>query len=132
MRLVVADTGPIHYLILIGQIDILPTLFETVFLPSVVREELAHAEAPTVVREWISHPPAWLEVRSGLVADHTDAAWLTLDEGEKAAIALATLVAADLLLMDDRAGVLVARKKGFVSPGRWGFSIWRPGKVSLS
>lgn len=50
MRLVVADTGPIHYLILIEQIELLPRLFAQVFLPSIVRDELAHAEAPDAVQ----------------------------------------------------------------------------------
>ena len=120
MRLVVADTGPLHYLILIGQINILPTLFETVFIPSVVRDELAHAEAPVAVQAWIAHSPDWLKVRNGMTADYTDGGWLALDEGEKAAIALAAFVAADLILMDDRAGVMVARRKGFVVTGTLG------------
>jgi len=34
VRLVIADTGPVNYLILIGQIDILPALFEKVILPA--------------------------------------------------------------------------------------------------
>ena len=38
MQLVIADTGPINYLILIGHIDILPTLFQKVILPAVVRD----------------------------------------------------------------------------------------------
>ena len=42
MRVVVADTGPIHYLILIGHISLLPQLFERVVLPSVVLSELSH------------------------------------------------------------------------------------------
>jgi predicted nucleic acid-binding protein len=36
-----------------------------------------------------------------------------LDHGEKAALALAASLAADLVLMDDREGVRVARNKGF-------------------
>ena len=40
MQLVIADTSPINYLILIEHIDILPALFEKVILPSVVRDEL--------------------------------------------------------------------------------------------
>jgi hypothetical protein len=32
-RVVIADAGPLHYLVLIGCSDILPTLFETVFIP---------------------------------------------------------------------------------------------------
>jgi predicted nucleic acid-binding protein len=34
-----------------------------------------------------------------------------LDQGEQAAIALASAINADLLLMDDREGVMVARAK---------------------
>jgi hypothetical protein len=36
-----------------------------------------------------------------------------LDEGEKAALILAASLGADLLLLDDREGVRVAREKGF-------------------
>jgi predicted nucleic acid-binding protein len=50
MRLVVADTGPLNYLILIDAIDVLPNLFETIFMPVAVRDELAHADAPAPVR----------------------------------------------------------------------------------
>jgi predicted nucleic acid-binding protein len=41
VRLVIADTGPINYLIQIGHIDILPRMFERVALPSAVHAELA-------------------------------------------------------------------------------------------
>ena len=48
MRLVIADTSPINYLLLIGHIDILPRLFERVIVPQIVRDELAHPKAPAV------------------------------------------------------------------------------------
>ena len=48
MRLVVADTGPLNYLLLIEAIDILPKLFETILVPAAVHDELAHADAPAV------------------------------------------------------------------------------------
>jgi predicted nucleic acid-binding protein len=41
-RLVIADTSPINYLLLIGHIDILPALFEKVIVPAAVRDELKH------------------------------------------------------------------------------------------
>jgi len=53
MRLVVADTGPVHYLILIGQISLLPALFERIFIPVSVRDEMLHRNTPDVVRRWI-------------------------------------------------------------------------------
>lgn len=40
MQVVIADTGPINYLVLIGNADILPILFERVILPSAVQAEL--------------------------------------------------------------------------------------------
>ncbi|HTF75636.1 MAG TPA: AAA domain-containing protein [Bradyrhizobium sp.] len=46
MRLVVADTSPLNYLVLIEQVEILPALFEKVFVPQIVRHELQHSEAP--------------------------------------------------------------------------------------
>jgi hypothetical protein len=33
MRLVVADTGPLNYLVLIDAVELLPNLFEKVFAP---------------------------------------------------------------------------------------------------
>lgn len=118
MLVVVADSGPIHYLLLIGRSEILPALFEKVIIPSEVRDELAHPRAPEVVRNWMNAPPAWLELRSpaGLVDAGLDA----LDEGERAALALAISLHAGLLLLDDRAGVRLARRMGFRVTGTLG------------
>ena len=43
-----------------------------------------------------------------------------LDAGEEDAIALAIELRADLILMDDRDGILVARSKGFRASGTLG------------
>ncbi len=118
MRLVVADTGPINYLILIGHVDLLPALFEIVILPIAVATELKAKKAPPSVREWIASPPAWLDIRNDTPA--FDPALERLDPGEKAAIALAGILQADLLLMDERDGVKVARKKGLRVTGTLG------------
>ena len=112
MRIVVADTSPIRYLVLIGEVQVLPALFEKIAIPKPVRDELAHAAAPEAVRNWIETPPAWLELLTAPVGDF-DAALENLDEGERAALALAASLKADLILMDDRQGVLAARGKGF-------------------
>ena len=106
-----ADTGPINYLILIGNIQVLPVLFEKIILPSVVRDELTQPKTPQLVRSWIADPPDWLDIRSTIPAN--DLSLAELDAGEKAAIALATAIHADLLLMDDRRGVKAARSRGF-------------------
>jgi predicted nucleic acid-binding protein len=50
MLLVVADTSPIRYLVEIGHIGLLPQLFERIFIPSLVYDELRHPSAPAAVR----------------------------------------------------------------------------------
>lgn len=112
MRIVIADTGPINYLVLIGHAEILPALFEKVTIPSAVYQELASPHAPKPVREWIQAPPAWLVFHSSLLGA-IDAELEDLDAGEQAALALASSMGADLLLLDDREGARVARRKGF-------------------
>jgi predicted nucleic acid-binding protein len=117
-RVVIADAGPLHYLVLIGCSNILPALFEKVFVPTLVRNELVHSETPELVRVWMENPPGWLEVHVAPAID--DPVLQPLDDGERAAIALAVALKADLVLMDDRAGVAVARAKGFAVTGTLG------------
>jgi predicted nucleic acid-binding protein len=119
VRLIIADTGPVNYLVLIGNIDLLPRLFQRVILPSVVQAELADPDAPPPVRSWIANPPAWLEVHETSSRQFHQAVE-GLDEGETAAIALAISLDADLLLMDDRKGVIAARGKGLRVTGTLG------------
>ena len=119
MRLVVAGTSPLNYLVLIEQAEILAALFEKVFVPQIVCDELRHDEAPESVRSWIAEPPSWVEIVS---TDHDsdDPALLHLDDGERAAIQLAARIGAELLLIDDRDGVSAARSKGFAVTGTLG------------
>lgn len=117
---VAADTGPIHYLVLINVADILERLFGKVSIPGMVRNELAHAAAPKSVRDWMEHPPAWLEIWQPQGGHFDDASLQALDEGERATILLGASLDADLLLMDDREGVAVARSKGFAVTGTLG------------
>jgi len=120
VRLVIADTSPINYLLLIGYIHILPALFDRVILPALVRDELNHPKAPLAVRNWIAAPPAWVDVRQSPTAHAHDASMARLDAGEEDAIALAVQLHADLLLMDDEDGVLAARGKGLEVTGTLG------------
>jgi predicted nucleic acid-binding protein len=118
VRLVIADTSPINYLLLIGHLDILPALFDRVILPAAVWDELKHPKAPPVVRNWVAAPPPWVNVRPSRPLQ--DASLDALDAGEGAAIALAIELHADLLLMDDDEGVIAARGKGLVVTGTLG------------
>ena len=62
--IVVADTTPLNYLILIDEIDLLAALFSTVILPESVIKEMCHPRAPDSVREWVQHYPSWVQVRT--------------------------------------------------------------------
>ena len=99
--IVVADTSPINYLLLIDQIDLLPRLFQQVIVPDVVRDEMLDPSAPLVLRQWIANPPPWLVVQTVSRIDETLNA---LDPGEQAAITLAQTLPADLLIIDERLG----------------------------
>src|SRR6266436_4631754 len=52
-NIVVADAGPLHYLVLIDCAEILPSLFDHVLVPFAVRDELIHPGAPKKVKGWI-------------------------------------------------------------------------------
>lgn len=117
-RVVVADTSPILYLHLIGEIQILPTLFGEIHLPSAVFSELCHPAAPPTLREWSLSKPVWLSIATAAVLSDPETA--LLDDGERAAIALAESIHADLLLMDERKGVRVSLQKRFEVIGTLG------------
>lgn len=118
MRVVVADTGPLHYLVLVGQIDLMPGLFGGLVVPTMVHAELLHTAAPDAVRHWAAEPPSWLTISPA--PPHVDPTLHRLDRGERAAIGLALSLRADLVLMDDRTGVAVARDKGLTVTGTLG------------
>jgi len=105
---VVADTSPLNYLVLIGHIEILPRLYTRILIPPAVLAELNHPAAPEPVHYWASHPPRWLEV----LAPKSRVDIAELDLGEIEAIALATEMQVQALLIDDRAGREEALRRG--------------------
>jgi len=44
--IVIADTSPLNYLVLIGQADLLQRLYRRVVIPEAVLRELSHPETP--------------------------------------------------------------------------------------
>ena len=120
MREVVADTGPLHYLALINRIDLLPALFNRIVIPETVRHEMLHARAPSIVRIWVLDRPEWLEIVADPTAGCDDPLLADLDDGEMAAVVLAENLKASLVLIDDRAGVTAALRKGLTVTGTLG------------
>ena len=106
----VADTSPICYLVLLGEIDLLPKLFSQVRVPQAVLAELLHEDAPAAVRDWASKLPSWMYAKeTPLVAT---SGLEKLQAGEQAVIILAESIKADIVLLDEKAARRVAAARG--------------------
>jgi predicted nucleic acid-binding protein len=116
--IVVADASPLHYLVQIECVDLLQNLYGRVVVPTGVMMELRHASTPASVALWATNLPAWIEVCRVRVRKDPDLE--VLDPGEREAIQLAEDQYADLLLIDDRKGRSVARRRGIVTTGTLG------------
>jgi predicted nucleic acid-binding protein len=116
--IVVADTSPLNYLILIQHIDLLPKLYQRVFVPPEVLQELKNPDAPPPVQSWMQNVPGWLEIKAPRTTPGESL--LLLDPGERQAIQLAREQNADLLLIDERRGSAEARRLKLTTTGTIG------------
>jgi predicted nucleic acid-binding protein len=116
VTVVVSDTSPLNYLILIDAVDLLPRLFSEVLIPPAVASELARMKAPARVRAWIESPPSWLRTKAPAASPRS----LGLGEGETEAIFLAKELGILLLLIDERKGFHAAEALGLEPIGLLG------------
>ncbi len=100
--IVIADTAPLNYLVLIGEVDVLPALYGRVIIPNAVSRELQATGTPQAVKDWLKTSPAWLEVKS--VSRPADLSLGTLDAGEREAIQLAEELRPATVIIDDKDG----------------------------
>src|SRR5947207_4683429 len=110
MKIVVSDSTPLPYLVLIKKVDVLHELYGRVVVPQMVFRELQHERTPESIMNWITAHPAWLEIRRTPAG--SDPGLKVLGAGEWQAIRLAMELNADLLLMDDKAGRQEASRRG--------------------
>jgi predicted nucleic acid-binding protein len=109
--IVIADTSPLTYLIRIGEIEVLPQLYEHIVIPAAVCNELKSPLAPQAVRDWTTHYPTWLEVRIPEWQPDAELISAALDDGERDAILLALELRADELIIDDMDGRREAERR---------------------
>lgn len=116
--IIISNTTPLNYLVLIEHQDVLRALFGRVIIPQGVLEELQRDRTPQAVKEWMAKRPEWLEVRAvqNISVHQLD----NIDTGEREAILLAEEVNADALLMDDKDGRKEAAKRSIVINGTLG------------
>jgi predicted nucleic acid-binding protein len=115
---VVADTTPLNYLILLGEVELLERLYPAVLIPRSVHTELASTDAPQVVQSWVRQSPAWVEVRDPQTVPHPLAA--ALHAGERDVITLALETPDSLVLLDERLGRRACRMLGLSVTGTVG------------
>jgi predicted nucleic acid-binding protein len=113
--IIVSDTSPLNYLILIDYEDVLPILFGQIIIPAAVLNELQHTRTPEKIKNWIDAKPAWLEVRSVSISPKNKLE--NLDYGEREAIFLAEELGAEAILIDEKDGRREAAKLGFIIIG---------------
>jgi uncharacterized protein len=102
--LVVADSSALVALATCSALDLLPALFDDVFVPQGVYDEVVIPGKPQAAKlqEFLQK-----RVMAVKAASHSDSG-SDLGQGEAEAIALYKLLAADLLLIDDRRARAIA------------------------
>ncbi|MBM3761236.1 MAG: DUF3368 domain-containing protein [Acidobacteria bacterium] len=111
----VVDASPLCYLLLIGEIDLLPQLFSRVVVPQAVIVELQHEDAPATVRNWACNPPIWISVEE--TPDTFSEGMEKLQAGERSAILLAESIEADIIVIDEKAARQIANHRGLCVTG---------------
>lgn len=114
--IIISDTSPLCYLILIDCIDILPKLYGNVIIPQAVYRELQAQATPELVKEWIQNYPDWFAVEN---INYSSAPELDkLDQGEKEAMILAKQINADLIILDDK-HISMGKAARLLNINRW-------------
>lgn len=125
MKVVVADSSPVNYLVLIGQIEILQQLYSGILLPSAVFYELTAPAAPRPVSDWVRKHPSWVKIQETVpeLSIFSKLDPFDLDAGEKAALALALDARDALLLIDEAMGRSAAARLGIAHTGTLGILL---------
>lgn len=114
----VSDSSPLIALARIGRLDLLSSLFDRIFVPSAVYEEVVVAGAGLPGAEQVRQTP-WIEVVNA--PDVADMSLLRqcvgLGAGEKESISLAEHLSADVVLLDEARARRVAHTAGLTVTG---------------
>jgi predicted nucleic acid-binding protein len=120
--IVVSNTSPITNLAAINQLNLLQQLYSRIIIPEAVTHELTNVgtivPGATEVQTF-----EWIQVQTITNRSTVISLQLELDEGEAEAIALASELKADLLLLDERRGYQVPSRYGLRVKGVLGVLI---------
>lgn len=105
---IVSDASPLIALARIGQLDLLPKLYETLLLPDAVWNEVV-SQGARLPGASATETAEWIMRRTVQNPTLVRALRQDLDAGEAEAIALAIEIDPELLLMDEKRGRETAR-----------------------
>jgi predicted nucleic acid-binding protein len=74
--IVVSNTSPLNYLVLIGADHILSMLFGRIVIPPAVGDELGDILAAETVQRWIARKPDWVIVQETILQLLLNMRWL--------------------------------------------------------
>ncbi len=122
--LAVSNTSPISNLASIGRLELLKSQFSTIWIPDAVANELA-AHPDPAAREAIQNAirENWLKVETLQDSRLLRVLLLQLHLGEAEAIALATVLNAGIVLIDEQEGRQLASKTGLAVTGVLGILL---------
>lgn len=116
--IVVSDTSPIRALAQVDMLHLLTLLYETVYVPPAVAEELRRERSPLKSVE--VNAIHGIEVQTPGDNEHVSDLLRVLDIGESQAIALAIEVGCKRILIDERKGRNIAEREGLEPVGVMG------------
>ena len=122
--LAVSNTSPISNLASIGRLELLKAQFSTIWIPDAVANELA-AHPDPAARDAIQNAlgEEWLRIKTTQDSRLLQLLLLQLHRGEAEAIALATDLKADIVLIDEQEGRQLASRTGFAVTGVLGILL---------
>jgi predicted nucleic acid-binding protein len=115
--LVISDASPVIALAVCGKLDLLDKLFDQVYIPQAVFNELTIPNKPKAreIIEWTKSKVITAKNRTII-----SALSLNLDPGESEAISLYWETNADFLLIDEKRGRIIALRNGIKTIGTIG------------
>lgn len=122
---VVSNTSPLSNLAIVNRLQLLRERYGRIIVPPAVQREL-HALAHPAGRARLAQALAdgWVVVENVPSSDQAGSLMNRIDPGEAEALALALQSRADILLIDDRKGRLLAQQHGQPCSGILGLLIW--------